>query len=70
VRGGTPGLISGDLIDILDGHTSARSLYEVYGYQPGMGLPSAEDRAEILRLMADRATRGGSAPPSHSAPAR
>ncbi|EHI11045.1 FMN-binding glutamate synthase family protein [Mycolicibacterium thermoresistibile] len=65
-----PGLISGDLIDILDGHTSARSLYEVYGYQPGMGLPSAEDRAEILRLMADRATRGGSAPPSHSAPAR
>lgn len=62
-----PGLISTDAIDILDGRTGSTPLHEVYGYEPGMGLPSAADREEIVRLMTAREPQGGSAPPSESA---
>jgi glutamate synthase domain-containing protein 2 len=46
-----PGLINTDSVDILDGRTGSTPLHEVYGYHPGMGLPSAADRDEIVRLM-------------------
>ncbi|OBB62000.1 glutamate synthase [Mycobacterium sp. 852013-51886_SCH5428379] len=46
-----PGLISTESVDILDGRMTATPLHEVYGYVPGMGLPSAADRDEIVRLM-------------------
>ncbi|MGV0836350.1 FMN-binding glutamate synthase family protein [Mycolicibacterium thermoresistibile] len=62
-----PGLISGDLIDILDGRTGATPLHEVYGYPPGTGLPSPADQLEIVRLMSAQPPRGGSAPESRSA---
>jgi hypothetical protein len=38
-----------------------------YGYQPNWGLPSAADRAEIIRIMTAEAPQGGTAPPSPSA---
>ena len=62
-----PGLISTDAVDILDGRTGSTPLHEVYGYKPGMGLPSAADCDEIVRLMAVREPHGGTAPPSPSA---
>ncbi len=62
-----PGLIDTDSVEVLDGRSSATPLNRVYGYQPGWGLPSAADRAEIVRLMSERVPQGGSAPPSPSA---
>src|SRR5215218_8677475 len=59
-----PGLIECDAVEVLDGRTSSTPLAEVYGYQPGWGLPSAADRAEIVRIMTAEAPQGGSAPPS------
>jgi hypothetical protein len=54
-------------VDILNGRTASTPLDEVYGYKPGMGLPSAADREEIVRLMTVEERQGGSAPPSQSA---
>jgi glutamate synthase domain-containing protein 2 len=62
-----PGLIDTDAVEILDGRTASTPLGEVYGYQPGWGLPSAADQAEIVRLMTAAEPQGGSAPPSASA---
>jgi glutamate synthase domain-containing protein 2 len=62
-----PGLISTDSVDILDGRTGSTPLHDIYGYRPGMGLPSEADRAEIARLMSTREPEGGSAPQSPSA---
>ncbi|MDA4108454.1 FMN-binding glutamate synthase family protein [Mycolicibacterium holsaticum] len=62
-----PGLISTESVDILDGRTHSTPLHEVYGYTPGMGLPSAADREEIVGLMTHTESRQGSAPPSRSA---
>ncbi len=59
-----PGLITTDSVEILDGRTSSTPLDQVYGYQPGMGLPSAADRAALIGLMTTQDTEGGSAPPS------
>ncbi len=61
-----PGLITADSVEILNGRTAATPLRQVYGYAPGWGLPSAADRAELMRLM-DGAPRGGTAPPSPAA---
>jgi glutamate synthase domain-containing protein 2 len=62
-----PGLIETDAVEVLAGRTASTPLDEVYGYEPGWGLPSAEDRAEIVRIMAAEATQGGTAPPSPDA---
>ncbi|SCL30756.1 Glutamate synthase domain-containing protein 2 [Micromonospora rhizosphaerae] len=62
-----PGLIDTDAVEILDGRTASTPLREVYGYRPGWGLPSAADRAELVRLMTAEAPQGGSAPPSPTA---
>lgn len=62
-----PGLISTEDVDVLDTRTASMPLHEVYGYEPGMGLPSEADRNEIVRLMTCREPEGHSAPPSPSA---
>lgn len=59
-----PGLISTESVDIIDGRTGSTALHDVYGYTPGMGLPSAADRAQIIELMTHQDHQGGSAPPS------
>lgn len=61
-----PGLIGTDSVDILTGRTATTPLHEVYGYSPGMGLPSAADREAIVSLMTGERA-GDSAPPSPSA---
>jgi glutamate synthase domain-containing protein 2 len=62
-----PGLIDADAVEILDGRTSSRPLREVHGYRPDWGLPSAADRAEIVRLMVPEVPQGGTATPSPTA---
>jgi glutamate synthase domain-containing protein 2 len=62
-----PGLVETEAVEILDGRTGATALSDVYAYRPGWGLPSAADRAELVRLMTATAPRGGSAPPSPDA---
>jgi glutamate synthase domain-containing protein 2 len=62
-----PGLIDTDAVEVLTGRTASRPLGEVYDYERGWGLPSAADRAEIVRIMTAEAPSGGSAPPSPTA---
>lgn len=46
-----PALVTCDHIDILNGRLRAPDGYEVFGYQPGWGVPSAADREAIKELM-------------------
>ncbi|MFI6231304.1 FMN-binding glutamate synthase family protein [Micromonospora echinospora] len=62
-----PGLIATDAVEMLDGRTASTPLADVHGYRPEWGLPSAADRAEIVRLMTAEVPQGGSAPPSATA---
>jgi glutamate synthase domain-containing protein 2 len=62
-----PGLIETDSVEVLTGRTESTPLDQVYGYQPGWGLPSAADRAQIAAIMAGESAQGGSAPPSPDA---
>ena len=57
-----PGLITADDIDIFCGDYEARSLREVYGYQPGWGTLGPDLAREITDLMAP----GGSRPERRS----
>ncbi len=63
-----PALIGADSIELLAGVTAATPLREVYGYEPGWGMPSAADRAELAGLMRVTEPQGGSAPASPTAP--
>ncbi|WP_166137045.1 FMN-binding glutamate synthase family protein [Nocardioides ochotonae] len=56
-----PALIGPDDVDLADCTRSAASLREVYGYQPGWGVPGAQLRADIEELM--RAGGSGQAVP-------
>jgi glutamate synthase domain-containing protein 2 len=62
-----PGLIDAGVVEILTGRTASRPLREVYDYRPDWGMPSADDQAEIVRIMTATAPQGGSAPPSPTA---
>src|SRR3954471_16075181 len=62
-----PGLITTDSVEILDGRTASTPLSDVYGYEPGWGLPSPADQEAIARIMTAEAPQGGSAPPSPDA---
>ena len=57
-----PGLLSGDMIEILDGRFESATLTELFGYRSGWGFPSEEDRREIVQMM--------EAPAPREAPAR
>jgi glutamate synthase domain-containing protein 2 len=46
-----PSLVTTDDIELLDGQTSATTLREVLGYQPGWGQPSAADMEAVTRLL-------------------
>ncbi|SNS82196.1 Glutamate synthase domain-containing protein 2 [Geodermatophilus saharensis] len=62
-----PGLIDTGSVEVLTGRTASTPLGEVYGYEPGWGLPSAADREQIVAVMTAEAPQGGSAPPSEDA---
>ena len=62
-----PGLIDSSAVEVLTGRTASTPLAEVYGYREGWGLPSAADRAEIVRIMTAEAPQGSSANPSEDA---
>jgi glutamate synthase domain-containing protein 2 len=47
-----PGLIGPDSVEVLDTLSEGKLLDQIYGYKPGWGYPSAEDRDEIARIMA------------------
>jgi hypothetical protein len=61
-----PALVCPDDLELLDGMRSA-SVGEHYGYAPGWGLPSAQDREAVAALMSATAPTGGSAEPSPTA---
>lgn len=46
-----PGLLSGNMVEILDGRFGSSTLLEVFGYRSGWGFPSEADRREIVRVM-------------------
>ena len=48
-----PALLSAEQIELLESRWQTSTLREVIGYQPGWGLPSEEERAELRRLMAE-----------------
>jgi hypothetical protein len=62
-----PSLIDSTSVEVLDGRTASTELSQVYGYEPGWGVPSARDRAEIVRIMTATEPQGDSAPPSATA---
>ncbi len=62
-----PGLIDASSVEVLEGRTAATPLHEVYGYQPDWGLPSAADRAALIKLITAAEPQGGAAPPSPAA---
>jgi glutamate synthase domain-containing protein 2 len=45
-----PGLVSLDSFAIVDGLTQ-RAARDVFGYEPGWGLPSADEQAEVLSVL-------------------
>jgi glutamate synthase domain-containing protein 2 len=58
-----PALIDAGDIEVLHGNHTAAKLREVYGYQPGWGQVSPQQREDVVRFMAG-APVGGSAEPS------
>ena len=62
-----PGLIDTSSVEVLTGRTASTPLADVYGYAPDWGLPSAADRADIIRIMTAGEPQGGTAPPSPTA---
>ena len=50
-----PGLLTADHMEILDGNFGSRPLREVFKYEPGWGVPSAQQQAEALAAMGFKA---------------
>jgi hypothetical protein len=46
-----PSLVTSDHFEILDGQFRSSTLEELFGYEPGMGLPGERDRQVIAELM-------------------
>lgn len=46
-----PALIGSEAVEVLDTLSEGRTLAEIYGYEPGWGLPSDEQRQRLERLM-------------------
>ena len=47
-----PALVSADQIELLGDRWHSSSMREIIGYEPGWGLPSESQRAELCRFMA------------------
>ena len=54
-----PGLIRTDDVEVLTGQTVGTPLGEVYGYEPGWGLPSQDDQRDVAALMAGAGAEEG-----------
>ena len=52
-----PGLLTGDMVEILDGRFGSSTLLELFGYVEGWGLPSVADRREIVQVMTGGGTQ-------------
>jgi len=67
-----PALIGPDSVEVLDTLSDGRLLDQIYGYEPGWGYPSAQDREAITRIMAatdeDEAATEGPPETSHAGP--
>ncbi len=48
-----PGLLGPEKIAILDGHFGSRSAAEIFHYQKNWGLPEAQERIKIRKMMKD-----------------
>ena len=46
-----PSLVTAEQIEIIDGRFGSETAAQVFGYEPGWGLPSPDQRAEIERLL-------------------
>ena len=53
-----PALLSSAQIEILDGRFGSNTIEELFGYEPGWGLPNPDEGEAIVALMA-RAGSGG-----------
>ena len=53
-----PALVTGDQIEILDGRYGSTTIKELFGYGNDFGLPSADDQAEIRRLLSSQSPNG------------
>ena len=53
-----PSLVGLDSLEILDGCFGSRTAREVFGYQPGWGLPGDSARAQIRQIMSSAAVGG------------
>lgn len=60
-----PALIGPELVEILDNLSDGRLLDEVYGYQPGWGVPAPAEAADLIALMraSDEQELGTEGPP-------
>jgi glutamate synthase domain-containing protein 2 len=58
-----PALVGADRIEVLDGRFGSTTVRELFGYEPGWGLPGGDDQATIRTLM-----RAPSPQPFESAP--
>ena len=59
-----PALLTVHDIEMLYGQMDARPMADVFGYQPGWGLPSQREIDELAQVMLETAPQGGSAPES------
>jgi hypothetical protein len=64
-----PGLVGLERIELLDGDGGSRRASDVFGYEPGWGLPSAPDRAALEALMRDPPPVPVDLPPPPASPA-
>jgi hypothetical protein len=48
-----PALVSAEQLELLDVDLKAVALDDLFDYEPGWGLPSRADRAEIDRIMSE-----------------
>jgi glutamate synthase domain-containing protein 2 len=46
-----PALVGADRLELLDGRFGSSTVAQVFGYEPGWGLPSPADRAAVVELM-------------------
>lgn len=56
-----PALIGAERLEVLDGRFGGTTLADVFGYDPGMGRPSAEDAEAVGVVMAELTAPGTSA---------
>ena len=65
-----PSFLTDDHMEILDGRFGTSSLFDLFGYRPGWGLPSTEDREEICRLVGGTAAQPSCSSGGNVAPIR